>query len=127
MTNEPPGKQFHAQVTRDGQVAILTLSGELDISTVRDLAEYARPVAESAEAGVVVDLTDVRFLSSSAITELVRAHDHLPASAAMALVAVNNRVALPIQLSGIDRVMSTFADLPSAVGHIRDRAQAARS
>lgn len=127
MTTEPSGRQFHAQVTRDGHVTILTVSGELDVSTVRDLADTARPVAESAEAGLVVDLSDVRFLASSAITELVRTHEHLPATATMALVAVNNQVVLPIQLSGIDRVMSTFASLPAAVDYIRDRAQAARS
>ncbi|WP_089243772.1 STAS domain-containing protein [Rhodococcoides kyotonense] len=127
MTDELPGTQFHAQVTQDGQVVVMTVDGELDISTVNDLAAYAQPVAASANDGLVVDLTGVRFLSSSAITELVRTRDSLPPTAVMALVAVNNRVVQPIRLSGIDRMMATFDDLPAAVAHVRGHTQAAPS
>jgi anti-anti-sigma factor len=67
-------------------------------------------------------MTDVSFLSSSAITVLVRVSDRLPESSRMALVAVDGVVVRPVQLSGIDRVMATFTTVPEAVAHVQSSA-----
>jgi anti-sigma B factor antagonist len=127
MDDAPPGKNFHTDVTVTDRITVLSVGGELDISTVADLASVAHPAAGAVDAGLVVDLTDVRFLSSSAITELVRTYAHLPSGAVMALVATDGVVTRPVRLSGIDRLMSTFADLSAAIAHIEDLTKAAHA
>ena len=49
-----------------GRVVVL-LSGELDIASLRALGSVGRAVVENPGAEVVVDLTDVTFLDSTAL------------------------------------------------------------
>lgn len=119
MSDEPTGAPFEIVASAQDATQVLTVRGELDLDTIPELAAVAFPAADTARGGLVVDLTDVSFLSSSAITVLVRVCDRLPDASRMALVAVDGVVVRPVQLSGIDRVMATFTTLPDAVAHVR--------
>jgi anti-sigma B factor antagonist len=62
----------------DSGVALVTLSGELDLTNADDLARRLAKVA-NGEAPVVVDLTRLVFIDSAAIHRLFRiAHDRGP-------------------------------------------------
>jgi anti-sigma B factor antagonist len=60
----------HATV-RDG-VALLVFRGELDLAAA---AAMRARVDSVAGAGLVIDLRDVTFIDSSALRELINAHD----------------------------------------------------
>ncbi|MEK8072560.1 STAS domain-containing protein [Rhodococcoides navarretei] len=119
MSEEPTGGQFEIVAAEHEATTVLTVRGELDLDTIPELSATAFPAADTARGGLVVDLTDVSFLSSSAITVLVRVCDRMPDASRMALVAVNGVVTRPVQLSGIDRVMATFTTVPDAVAHVQ--------
>ncbi|MGV8873260.1 MAG: STAS domain-containing protein [Rhodococcus sp. (in: high G+C Gram-positive bacteria)] len=123
MPEEPTGGPFQIVSAAHDSTTVLTVRGELDLDTIPELSATAFPAADAAEGGLVVDLTDVSFLSSSAITVLVRVCNRLPEASRMALVAVTGVVVRPVQLSGIDRVMATFATVPDAVAHVRSAAR----
>lgn len=122
MPDEPTGAAFEIAAAAHDATTVLTVRGELDLDTIPELSAVAFPAADTARGGLVVDLTDVSFLSSSAITVLVRVCDRLPDASRMALVAVDGVVVRPVQLSGIDRVMATFTTVPDAVAHVRSAA-----
>ncbi|MCJ0979690.1 STAS domain-containing protein [Rhodococcus sp. ARC_M12] len=119
MSEEPTGGPFEIVSAEHEATTVLTVRGELDLDTIPELSATAFPAADTARGGLVVDLTDVSFLSSSAITVLVRVCDRMPDASRMALVAVNGVVTRPVQLSGIDRVMATFTTVPDAVAHVQ--------
>ena len=122
MPDEPTGAPFEIESAAHDTTTVLTVRGELDLDTIPELSATAFPAADTARGGLVVDLTDVSFLSSSAITVLVRVCDRLPDASRMALVAVDGVVIRPVQLSGIDRVMATFTTVPDAVAHVQSAA-----
>ncbi|OZE19391.1 anti-anti-sigma factor [Rhodococcus sp. 05-2255-1e] len=122
MSDDPTGEQFEIVSDVHDATTVITVRGELDLDTIPHLSAAAFPAADAAERGLVVDMTDVSFLSSSAITVLVRVSDRLPESSRMALVAVDGVVVRPVQLSGIDRVMATFTTVPEAVAHVQSSA-----
>ncbi len=118
MTDEHDTNHFRASLTSSGPISVVIVRGELDLSVVSELAAIAYRVASTAEGGLIVDLDEVTFLSSSAITALVKTSEHLPPGASMALVAVRSIVVRPLELSGIDRIIPTFPDRESAITHL---------
>jgi anti-sigma B factor antagonist len=64
--------------TRAGAV-VLALSGDFDISVVHRFRACVEDVIASADGGVVVDLCDVTFIDSTAISALLIARQHLAA------------------------------------------------
>ncbi len=58
---------------RDG-VEILTLSGELDLHTVEDIAPALEDVLAGRTGSIVIDLAEVTFADSSALNLLLRTH-----------------------------------------------------
>ena len=122
MSEVPAEVPFDIASADHDSTTVLTVRGELDLDTIPELSATAFPAAETAEGGLVVDLTDVSFLSSSAITVLVRVCDRLPDTSRMALMAVDGVVVRPVRLSGIDRVMATFTTVSDAVAHVRSAA-----
>lgn len=80
MTEEPPsrrdvlggaggGELASVTTTEHGASLVLTIRGELDISNIDSVAEaiYALP---NTEDGLLIDLTDVTYLDSSAVSLL---------------------------------------------------------
>ncbi len=62
--------------TLAGQRVVVTVAGEIDMSTAEALAEALESVPAGTRA-VVVELTNVSFLDSSALNVLVRSQRHL--------------------------------------------------
>jgi anti-anti-sigma factor len=56
--------------TQDGQT-ILTVTGEIDLSTVKTLQNVADTIIADGPARLVVDLSDVTFMDSSGIALLL--------------------------------------------------------
>ena len=64
-------------VSHDGKQAVVWLNGEQDIATVPVLADTLADVTSADDADLIVDLSDVTFMSAATIGQLIRARNLL--------------------------------------------------
>jgi anti-sigma B factor antagonist len=91
-----------------GQASVVSLAGELDLSTIpqveKELFEQLR-----SKDGVVVDLTDVSFIDSSGIALLIQAFragdDVGPMNT---VITEGSQVERVFRIAGIDRALPLF-------------------
>ena len=67
----PDDDQFAIESSADGDVVVLSVSGEVDMATAPELAKAIELVSDQTRA-VVVDFHAVTFLDSSGLNALVR-------------------------------------------------------
>lgn len=93
--------------TTDG-VVVVRATGDLDIATAPVLDEQLR-AAEAIvvpPAHIVLDLTGVRFMSSSGLALLVQSHQRCEELGSSLRVVADNRAVLrPIELTGLHRLL----------------------
>src|SRR5688572_27204686 len=114
-------------------VTVLHLAGDLDASTEGQLVEQARAVAAQGVDHVIIDLAQVRFLSSAGVRALHRVYlllrpegeqktmlegvrDGTYSSANLKLLQPNHNVKSVLSLPGIDMYLQVYPDLASALG-----------
>jgi anti-anti-sigma factor len=86
-------------------VAILTVSGELDISTSGGLHHALEELLDAGTQRIEVDLSAVVFMDSSALSALVGAHDRATKDGRrLALVRPSPACAKVLGITGLDRV-----------------------
>ncbi len=105
----------------DESTSIVALEGELDLERAPSL-KWA--LVDSLDAGykqLVVDLTQVRFMDSTALSVLVGVNKSLDAGARMAIVCTNQNVLKIFELSGMDAAFAIFPTLEQALVHVRGR------
>jgi anti-sigma B factor antagonist len=92
------------QVSREGDAALVTISGELDLSTSPELVNAA--VMAMKEDGVhrlVVDLAGLRFIDSSGINALIEIRNESQRSnVALRLADPSPRVTEVLRLTAVD-------------------------
>lgn len=99
---------------------MVEVSGEVDLHTapqLRAALESAVSAAGDADgAAVLVDLSDVGFMDSTGLGELVGAHRALERSGSQLHLAVGNeRVARLLSITGLDEVLPTHPDRASGL------------
>ncbi|HXM87440.1 MAG TPA: STAS domain-containing protein [Solirubrobacteraceae bacterium] len=103
----------------DEQTSVVALEGELDLERAPSL-KWA--LVDSLDAGytqIVVDLTHVRFMDSTALSVLVGVNKSLDIGSRLALVCVNSNVLKIFELSGMDGAFAIFATIEQALVHVR--------
>ncbi|MFC7962402.1 STAS domain-containing protein [Rhodococcoides kroppenstedtii] len=97
-----------------GSVRLVTVSGDLDLEVADQLYRHLAPTLAQDEA--VVDLRAVTFLSSSAVSALLRAHLHRTRAGApeMTVIADDRASLRPLALSGVDAVLHISDTVPAA-------------
>ncbi len=98
-------------------VVVMRVGGELDLLTVPDLRTGMHAATATTSGPVVVDLTDVGFLSSTGLHLLISIHADLAAeNRSLRLVTGEGRpVMRPLQITGLDQLMGLYPDLPTAL------------
>jgi len=99
----------------DGSVSVVSLAGELDLSTIPDLEG---PLFEElrTRTGVVVDLTKLVFIDSSGIGLLIKASGLRTNPRAMHIaIASGSQVERVFGLTGIDRALPLFRSREDAL------------
>jgi anti-sigma B factor antagonist len=105
-------------VSHDGGVAVLSVSGEIDLATIPAFEAAIADALTQRPTALIVDLSGVDFLASAGLQALVAARESLTGAAEFAVVAHGPATSRPIQLTGLDHVLSlhpTVADARSAV------------
>jgi len=97
-------------------LGIVAVGGEVDIFTAPRFKECLVELLDSGVRRVVVDLSEVTFIDSTALGVLIggvrRAH---AAGGAMTLVVVNRPVERVLSITGLDRVFSMYATRAEAL------------
>ena len=113
-------------------VTVLHLAGDLDANTEPQLVEQARAVAAQGVNHVIIDLAQVRFISSAGVRALHKVYlvlrpegeqktmlegvrDGTYSSANLKLLQPNPNVKSVLSLTGIDMYLQVFPDLASAL------------
>jgi anti-sigma B factor antagonist len=110
-----PDGAFDVAESWVGRVAVLSLTGELDMLTAPQLERAIAGAATKAPAAMIVDLTGVTFLASAGLNVLVAAYLDITRSAQFGVVADGVVVRRPLQLTGLDTVVTLFPTLGDAL------------
>jgi anti-sigma B factor antagonist len=84
----------------------LRLEGDLDLLASEELAKVLLPMCERPDARVGIDLTRVRFIDSTGIALLLRAHRRAEASGArVSVTGANGPVERVLHATGADEIL----------------------
>ena len=101
---------------RDDGVGVVRLAGEVDLYTAPQLRQSMLGLIDDGAAKVVVDLSDVTFIDSTALGVLIGGVRRLHAAGgAMALVVTTRPVGRVRSITGLDRVFAIHDTLEDAV------------
>jgi anti-sigma B factor antagonist len=103
----------------DERTSIVALEGELDLDRAPSLKWALLDALDAGCKQLVVDLSQVRFMDSTALSVLVGVNKGLSADARMALVCVNTNVLKIFELSGMDGAFAIFPSSEQALEHVR--------
>ncbi len=92
-----------AVVERDGDATVVTLAGELDLYNAHEVRRALFAAAAESPERLVVDLSHVRFIDSTALGVLVEARRQLANRRAFLLAAPGLETSRALQISGLDR------------------------
>lgn len=115
------GAELHVSRTEHGSALVYEVSGEVDTLTAPELDQALGGIYGSAEpvSHVVLDLTDVPFLSSAGLSVLVEHHGRCAREGIpLAVVATHRATLRAIQITALDRIIplhGTVADALAAV------------
>ncbi|WP_435120101.1 STAS domain-containing protein [Amycolatopsis thermoflava] len=110
---------FATRWTREGSEVVVTIVGEVDLTTaprVREAVKDARDsVAPVALTTVILDLSEVEHLDSLGLAVLVEtAAECHSAEQALALICPTPVVTRPLEMTGLDGILTITASLDEA-------------
>jgi anti-sigma B factor antagonist len=98
------------------QVAILHVSGEIDLLTANVLGERIREQLIPANNTLVLDLSDVDFLGSAGLAEIVSASQAgTDGGIRLVLVATNRAVLRPLEATGLLSLLTVYETVDEAI------------
>lgn len=106
--------------TQADDVVVLSVAGELDVSTVGELRSALTGALDRSVTRLVVDLARVTFIDSVSVAALVNAQRRLADSGRYALVVPEESYGrLIFQAGGIESVLPLFDSRDAALAHAR--------
>jgi anti-anti-sigma factor len=101
-----------------GDVAVVGVSGELDMLTTPELAGAIEAAARKNPSALVVDLSAVEFLASAGMSTLITAHENIANRSTFAVVADGPATSRPLRLVGIDQIFAVYRTLDDALAGV---------
>jgi anti-sigma B factor antagonist len=112
---------FSAHESLVDGLAVVSVSGSIDMLTAPGLAESLESAVAKRPSGLIVDLSKVEFLGSAGISELMKIRETLGDSIPFCVVADGPATHRPLTLLGINEMMQICRTLDDAVSQITDR------
>lgn len=109
---------FSIEASRHDRVAVITVTGELDITTAPALSAAIAEQATSETTALIVDLTAVSFLASAAMAVLASGRQEHGGDRKFSVVADGPTTARPIKLMGLDREFALHSSLARALDEL---------
>jgi anti-sigma B factor antagonist len=99
-----------------GQVAVVTLPAEIDVTIANAVQEELLTVLNAGAALLVADMSKTNFCDSAGVSALVRAFRRASASgSAMRLVTGTPAVQRVISITGLDRLVETYPSVAASL------------
>ena len=98
-----------------GRIAVVSAFGALDLLTSPPLEQLLTSTLEEAPGGLIVDLTEVNFLSSAGMQVLVNTHAAATPDIGFAVVAEGRSTSRPLALVGLTEILAVVPTLQDAV------------
>jgi len=109
----------------DEHTSVLNVEGELDLAAAPSLKWALADIVQAGATQLVVDLSRVTFIDSTALGVLVGAHRSLSAGARLAIACRHPDVLNIFELTGLDATFDIFPTLEDALAYARGDAIAA--
>lgn len=110
----PAKDPITTSVSYEDGVAVLAVEGEIDLATIPAFeAAIAEALAQRPSA-LIVDMSAVDFLASAGLQALVSTHENVSGAAGFAVVADGPSTSRPIELTGLDQILSLHTSLSEA-------------
>ena len=98
------------------EVAVLSVTGEVDIYTAQALDERLVEVINSGRTKVVMDLTGVGFMDSTGLGVVVKTLKRVrELGGSLGLVVTDDRIHKVFRITGLDRALDLHGSVPDAV------------
>ena len=99
-----------------GQVAVVTLPAEIDVTNADVVREELLSVLNQGAALLIADLSKTSFCDSAGVSALVRTFRRATISAsAMRLVVSTPAVQRVLSITGVDRLVDTFPSVAASL------------
>jgi anti-sigma B factor antagonist len=108
---------------REG-VAVVSIGGEIDSSTAPAFEAVIAEALEEDPPALVIELSEVIFMASVGLRILAATQENVGKSIQVAVVADGMATSRPMQLTGLDKLISLYPTLDAALTAL-DRASGA--
>ena len=99
-----------------GQVAVVTLPPEIDVTNADMVREELAPVLNEGAALLIADLSKTSFCDSAGVSALVRTFRRAATSeSSMRLVVSTPAVERVLSITGVDRLLETFPSVAASL------------
>ena len=117
--NEPPTSVITTFVTYRVGLVVLTVAGDIDLSTTDELEVAIDVVLNHRPPAFIIDLSAVKFLASVGLRLLFTTNERAEIPGRFAVVADSPATRKPIQLTDLDTIFALFSMLDDAVESFR--------
>lgn len=115
MAERSGGQLLTVAITRRDEVVVVSLTGELDMTTV-DQATTALTAAVDTAAPVILDMTGLRFFSSAGLNLLLQLHESARERQLDVRVAGDQRAVIrPLELTGLTDLFPIYPSVNAAL------------
>jgi len=115
--HSPPDAGAFAIARRepDARTSVISVEGELDLSTAPELKWTLLDAREAGHSRLVLDLSLCEFMDSTALGVLIGVNRSLDAGSRLAIVCPRANVLKVFELSGLDGAFAIFRTLEEAL------------
>jgi anti-sigma B factor antagonist len=107
----------HCRVLWTGEIAVVALPVEIDITNSDDVREDLLTVVNQGADVMIADMSRTKFCDSSGVSALVRAFRRATSSGTkMRLVVAGRAVDRVLTLTGVDRLIEIYPTVAAALG-----------
>lgn len=105
-------------------VTILSIKGRADVSNAPKLESACKKILEQNEKNIIIDGTQLDFISSAGLRVLLKLAKEIKKSAGRLAVAhVNDLVRNIFEISGFVELFPIFDNVVKALSHFQDKSQ----
>ena len=104
-----------------GDTSVVTASGEIDVASAPEFeAQLAGAVEDTGTHGIVVDLSSVTFMDSTALNALVHCFERQRARLErLSVVSADSRVTSLLEVTRLDGILEVFPTREEAIARVR--------
>jgi anti-sigma B factor antagonist len=102
-------------IARNGSSVVVSLAGELDLYNAHAIRGALLECCDEAPERLVVDLSEVKFIDSTALGVLIEARTRMPNRRGFLLAAPGLETRRALEISGLDRHFAVHASLDEAL------------